>query len=171
MKLFDIRTDVFEKKFKQEEKSTVRQRLQILWYLRQKYTQREVAKMLSMSRGIVAFWKKRFEQEGFEGLQDKKGRGRKAGLSEEQLSMLGSAIDEGVLLKDDYHRGFITKDVRMFISEQFQREYTPRHCRGLLQIIGCSLQVPRPRNKRRNQAAVDEFKQAFKKNEQVWMMM
>lgn len=170
MKLLDVKTDVFERKFKIENNVNVRERLQILWYLRQKYTQREVAKMLSISNGIVAFWKKRFEQEGFIGLQDKEGRGRKAALTEEQLSMIGSALNEGILLSDNYRRGFITKDVREFIHEEFSQQYTPRHCRGLLKKIGCSMQVPRPRNKSRNQAAVDEFKLEFKKNVHVWVL-
>lgn len=170
MKIFDIKVSIFEKKFKTEKNARVRERLQIMWYLRQKYTQREVAKMLSISNGIVAFWKKRFEQEGFAGLQDKEGRGRKAALTEEQLSMLGSALTEGILLDDNYRRGFITKDVRTFIQQEFKQEYTPRHCRGLLKKIGCSMQVPRPRNKSRNQAAVDEFKREFKKNVHVWVL-
>ncbi len=117
MKLLDIKTSIFESKFKAEKNANIRERLQILWYLRQKYTQREVAKMLSISNGIVAFWKKRFEQEGFIGLRDKEGRGRKSALTEEQLSMLGSALNEGILLDDNYRRGFITKDVRGFIHD------------------------------------------------------
>ena len=120
MIIIDIKTSIFERKFKVEKNARVRERLQLLWYLRQKYTQRKVAKMLSISNGIVAFWKKRFEQEGFIGLQDKKGRGRKAALTEEELSMLGSALNEGILLEDNYRRGFITKDVRGFIHEEFK---------------------------------------------------
>lgn len=170
MRILDVKASVFERKFKSEKNVKVRERLQLLWHLRQKYTQREVAKMLSISNGIVAFWKKRFEQKGFIGLQDKEGRGRKSALTEEQLSILGSALNEGILLEDNYHRGFITKDVRRFIHEEFKQEYTPRHCRGLLKKIGCSMQVPRPRNKRRNQTAVDEFKREFKKNVRVWVL-
>lgn len=170
MKLFDVKSNLFEMKFKEEKNIKVRGRLQILWYLRQKYTQREVAKMLSISNGIVAFWKKRFEQEGFIGLQDKKGRGRRAGLTEEQMSMLGSALNEGILLDDNYHRGFITKDVKEFIQDEFGQEYTLRHCRGLLKNIGCSIQVPRPRNKSRNQESVDKFKREFKKNVHFWVL-
>lgn len=170
MKILDVKTSLFEKKFKVEKNVAIRERLQILWYIRQKYTQREVAKMLSISNGIVAFWKKRFEQEGFEGLQDKKGRGRKSSVSEDQLSMLASELSEGVLLEDNYRRGFITKDVLGFIKTEFKREYTPRHCRGLLKKIGCSMQVPRPRNKSRNQEDINKFKKEFKKNVHIWIL-
>lgn len=170
MKIFDIKPNVFEKKFKAENSIKVRERLQILWNLRRGYTQREVAKMLSVSNGIVSFWKQRFEQEGFAGLHDKEGRGRKAALTEEQLSMLGSAICEGVLLNDGYHRGFITRDIISFIKQEFKKQYTPRHCRRLVTNMGCSMQVPRPRNKSRNQEVIDAFKGEFKKNVQGWIL-
>jgi len=158
----------FERKFKAEKNSKVKLRIQMLLCLREGYTQREVSKMLRVSVGIVPFWKKRFESEGIRGLNDKEGRGIKPKLSEEQLSMLGSAIDEGVLMDDGYRRGFLTRDAVQFLWEQFEIGYTTRHCRRLLKGITCSLQVPRPRNKRRNKREVSKFKREFKKNEKVW---
>lgn len=160
----------FERKFKAEKNAKVKLRIQMLLYLREGYTQREVSKTLRVSVGIVPFWKKRFEKEGVNGLRDKKGRGIKPKLSEEQLSMLGSAIDEGVLMDDGYRRGFLTKDVSQFLREEFGINYTTRHCRRLLKDITCSLQIPRPRNKRRNQKEVNKFKREFKKNEKVWVI-
>jgi len=168
MKISDVKVGVFEQRFKKERNVRVRERLQILWYLRQGYTQREVSSMLSVSTGIVPFWKKRFEKEGFTGLADKEGRGRVAQLTENELSMIGSALDDGVLLEDNYRRGFITKDVVAFIKREFNIDYTVRHCRRLMQWIGCSMQVPRPRNKSRNQEEVDQFKREFKKKAIVW---
>jgi|SRR3989338_1690337 len=170
MKINNIKTNIFEKKFRAEKDIKLRERLQILWDLRRGYTQREVAKMLGVSNGIVAFWKQRFEREGFTGLYDKNGRGRKSAISEEQLSMLGSALSEGVLLEDGYRRGFITKDIISFIGQEFKKQYTPRHCRRLVANMGCSMQVPRPRNKSRNQEAVDAFKKEFKKNVHNWIL-
>jgi transposase len=170
MKISKIKANIFEKKFKAEKNVKLRVRLQIIWNLRLGYTQREIAKMLSVSNGIVAFWKQRFEQEGFTGLHDKDGRGRKSAITEEQLSMLGSALCEGVLLEDGYHRGFITKDIVSFIEHEFKKQYTPRHCRRLVATMGCSMQVPRPRNKSRNQEAVDAFKREFKKNVHGWIL-
>lgn len=161
---------VLEQRFKAETDINVRERIQMMLHLREGYTQREVSSMLHVSVGIVPYWKARFEKEGFEGLIDKEGRGRKAILDEEQMSMLGSAIDEGVLMNDGYRRGFKTKDVKEFIESYFEIPYTARHCRRLLKSMTCSLQVPRPRNKRRNQNDVDAFKEEFKKKEKVWVL-
>ncbi len=54
--------------------------------------------------------------------------------------------------------GLKDKDVRVFLREEFDIVYTRQYVNRLLHNIGISLQVPRPKHKRRNQQAVDEFK-------------
>jgi transposase len=160
----------FEKKYKAEKETKVKSRIQMMLYLREGHTQREVSQMLRASVGIVPYWKARFEKQGVGGLNDEEGRGLKPKLSEEQLSMLGSAIDEGILMGDGCRRGFKTKDTAEFIDLNFGLAYTTRHCRRILKAISCSQQVPRPRNKRRNQKEADKFKKEFKKKEKVWVI-
>ena len=171
MLLNKISASDLEKRYKKEKDRKIKQRLHILLLLREGWTQREVAKMIHISNGIVPFWKSRFESEGFNSLQDKEGRGLKSRLNDEKLSSLGSAIEEGVIMEDGYRRGYKTKDAIEFINSNFGIKYTARHCRRILQSFNCSLQVPRPRNKSRNQKDVDKFKRNFKKNEKVWEMM
>lgn len=163
--------DVIEKRFKIEKEMKVKTRLHLILLLCEGYTQREVASMLKVSKGLVPFWKKRFEKEGFSGLEDKVGRGLKPSLTEEQLSMLASSIDTGVLMDNGFTRGFKTKDVVQFIQEQFGKEFTPRYCRDIMKNMSCGLKVPRPRHKKRNQESVDEFKKEFKKKDSVWVMI
>ena len=165
-----ISINELEKRYKKEKDRKVKQRLHVLLLLREGWTQREVAKMLHISNGIVPFWKARFESGGFNNLNDKEGRGLKSKLNDEELSMIGSAIEEGIIMEDGYRRGYKTKDLAEFVNSNFVINYTTRHCRRILQSINCSLQVPRPRNKSRNQEDVDKFKQDFKKNEKIWMM-
>ena len=170
MILKEISASDLEKRYKKEKDRKIKQRLHILLLLREGWTQREVANMLHISNGIIPFWKSRFESEGFNSLQDKEGRGLKSRLHDEELSILGSVIEEGVIMEDGYARGHKTKDVIAFINSNFGIKYTARHCRRILQMINCSLQVPRPRNKSRNQEDVNKFKRDFKKNEKVWVM-
>lgn len=171
MLLKEISVKELEQKYKKEKNSKIKQRLHILLLLREGWTQREAAKMLHISNGIVPFWKARFESGDFDALKDKEGRGLKPKMNDEELSMIGSAIEEGMIMEDGYRRGYKTKDLIEFINSNFGINYTARHCRRILQSINCSLQVPRPRNKGRNQEDVDKFKQEFKKNEKIWMMM
>ena len=158
----------FEKNFKDKHNFRVKQRLQLLIYLREDRNMRNVAELMRISLGLVPYWKKRFEEGGLTGLQDKKGRGRKSELSNKQLKELSSAIDKGIKMKDSYRRGFKTKDVKAFIQNKFGRNYTTRNCLKILRKLRYNLKVPRPRNKSRNQNDVDEFKQQFKKKFQVW---
>jgi len=158
-----------ENKFKSEKNQMVRSRLQIILFLREGKTQREVSAELRMSRGIVPFWKSRFENEGIKGLYDKKGRGRKSKLNSKQLKEISTAVDKGIQMEDGYKRGYKTKDIREFIKNKFEIGYTTRNCMKILRRMKYTLKVPRPRNKSRNQNDVDKFKQEFKKNFQVWM--
>jgi transposase len=158
----------FENKFINESNSDVKQRLQLLLYLREDRNMRNVAEILRVSLGSVSYWKQRFEKEGLAGLQDKIGRGRKSELNKKQLKYLMSAIDSGIKMKDGYKRGFKTKDIREFIQNRFGISYTPRHCRRVMRKMKYNLKVPRSRNKSRSQKSVDEFKEQFKKNFQVW---
>lgn len=162
---------VLKTKIRIEKNNLIHQRLQIILLLREGNTQREVSSMVHMSLGIISFWKTRFEKEGFKGLEDKKGRGRKFLLSKIQRKQLERAIEKGITLSDGYKRGFKTKDVREFIIKEFKVTYWHRNCRKILHIMRFNLKVPRPRNKSRNQESIDEFKQGFKKNLKVWTKM
>lgn len=158
----------FEKNFTNESNPNVKQRLQLLLYLREERNMRNVAELLRISLGSVPYWKQRFEKQGLAGLQDKSGRGRKSELNKKQMKKLLSAVDNGLEMKDGYKRGFKTKDVREFIKKEFGIDYTTRHCRRIMRNMSYNLKVPRSRNKSRNQNDVDEFKEQFKKNFQVW---
>jgi len=158
-----------ERRFKSENNANIRERIQIVLYLRDGKTQREVSAELRISTGIVPYWKERFEKEGFEGLADKKGRGRKPKLNNKDISIFSKRIDEGIIMHDGYKRGYKTKDARILIQKEFNVFYSDRHITRLLHSIKYNLKVPRPRNKSRNQDDVDKFKREFKKNSKIWI--
>lgn len=161
----------FETNFKNEKNARIKQRLQLLLYLREERDMRNVAELLCISLGSVPYWKQRFEKEGLAGLHDKSGRGRKSKLNIKQLKEISTVVDKGILMKDGYTRGYKTKDVKEFIQNKFGIDYTTRNCMKILRRMKYNLKVPRPRNKSRNQDDVDKFKEQFKKNFQVWKKM
>ena len=169
MLLKEISVKELERKYKKEKNAKIKQRLHILLLLREGWTQREVAKMLHISNGIVPFWKARFESGGFDDLQDLEGRGIKSKMSDEELSMLRSAMEEPIPTGDGYYRWWKSKDTRIFLNEHFGLAYTRQYICRILHLIGCSMQVPRSRNKSRNQKDVNKFKRDFKKNEKIWI--
>jgi transposase len=157
-----------KKIYRSETDAKVKQRLQIIIYLKAKKNMREIAQLLYLSLGIVHYWKKRFEMNGLKGLEDKKGRGRKSNLNKKDKRIILNEIDKGIKMNDGYRRGYKTKDVQEMIKKLFGIIYTARHIRRLMHNERYALKVPRPRNKSRNQENVDEFKQDFKKNFHVW---
>ena len=90
-------------------------------------------------------------------------------LTKEQLAVLEKSVEEGVTMSNGYKRGMKTKDVAAFLKDKFGITYTTRHCRRILRNLKFRLKVPRPRHKRRNQDSVEEFKEEFKKNSEIWM--
>jgi transposase len=157
--------------YRSETNAKVKQRLQIIIYLKDKKNMREIAELLHMSLGIIHYWKQRFETSGVIGLNDKKGRGRKSNLEEKDKKRIAKEIDNGILLNDGYRRGYKTKDIQEMIKKLYGIIYTARHVRRLMHKLDYALKVPRPRNKSRNQEDIDEFKQDFKKNLKVWIKM
>jgi len=164
MKISNYSLEEIRNKFKNEKDVNVKERLHLIFKIREGFNYREIVQMLDICLGRITFWKQRFESEGFDGLYDKEGRGRKSELTDEELSMLASSLAEGHLMNNGYTRPYKTKDVVTFLLDNFEIEYTVRHVRRLLQQIGLRLKVPRPRHKRRNQENVEEFKLEFKKN-------
>lgn len=159
----------FEEHYRHEKDRNIRDRLQMLLHLREGYVQRDISRILHVSVGKVPYWKKRFEEDGLDGLKDKKGRGRKSRLKKNQLLSITKAIDKGLHMEDGYTRGYKTKDVSSLIREKYGVGYTLRHCRRLLRALRYRLKVPRPRHKRRNQQDVSAFKRELKKNEKYWV--
>lgn len=168
MKLENYPVRKLEQQILKEDNKRARIRIQILIYIRKGYNHRDIASMMNVSVGGVSLWRQRFKREGFAGLFDKTGRGRKVKLQKNQIKQLGKAIDRGIDLPDGYRRGYKTKDVKQYIKEQFGVNYTNQHCGYILRKNRFRLKVPRPRNKSRNQEDIDEFKRSFKKNSLVW---
>lgn len=169
MELKDVNLEELEKRYKRERNGKIKERLHYLLLLKEGYKDRDIEKICHTSKSSVSFWHCRFKEEGFEGFRDKKGRGKKAKLSEENLKELDSILDKPYTMENGYTRGCQTKDVQILIKSKFGVSYGSRHIRRIISNLGFVRLVPRPRHKRRNQKDVDEFKEQFKKNAKVWV--
>ena len=56
------------------------------------YSSRRLSELHNISFKQITNWVHRFEKEGVEGLKDKKGRGRRSNLSDEQLERIKSLV-------------------------------------------------------------------------------
>jgi len=161
MELEDGDLEELEKRYKRERDGKIKERLHYLLLLKEGYNDRDIEKICHTSKSKVSFWHCRFKAEGFEGLHDKKGRGKKSKLSEADLKELKSILEKPYQMENGYTKGWQTKDVRVLIKSKFGISYGSRHVRRIISNFGFVRLVPRPRHKRRNQKDVDELKEQF----------
>lgn len=108
---------------------------------------RKVAQLLGDSPRAVAYWARRFEDEGLAGLAEAERPGRPRRLQPDQLSQIDAALRDS---PSDY--GFSAnlwdgKTLSAFIKKQFGIDLGVRQCQRLFRQFGFRLRKP-PTNDR-----------------------
>ncbi len=166
---FSISLRVFEKRYSSENIGRAKQRLHVLLLRRQKYTQKEIASLVRVTQGTVSNVCRRFKDEGWDSVYDKPRERRPARLTKEQKAFLQQELNKEIV-EDDIRRGWLTKDVKTFIKNNFNTTFTSRHLRRQLHAIGMSWKVPRPEHKKRDEKAVHTFKKTSPGRYCLWYM-
>jgi transposase len=126
--------DLIEAKLKGERDPKVRDRLRMMLLLEAGYKPKEVALIMRTTERTVYTWKKRYREEGCEGLKTREKPGRKTRLSDEDTELLKRRLKQ---------KGYwTTRDVRALIKSEFGVEFTMRHVARLLRKMGMSYQKP-----------------------------
>ena len=105
---------------------------------------RQAAEMLGDSPGTVVNWVRRFEENGFGGLNDQEGRGRPSRLGPKHLrqvetALRGSPADYG--LPAHLWDGPLLSS---FLAKRFGVTLRARQCQRLFRRLGFRLRKPRP---------------------------
>lgn len=105
---------------------------------------RKVARLLGDAPRTIAYWVRRFEEEGLAGLVEGERPGRPRRLSEKQLDQIASALrrppsDFG--LSANLWDG---KSLSAFIQQQWGITLGVRQCQRLFRQLGFRLRKPRP---------------------------
>lgn len=98
--------------------------LQRLYFIKHRYegaSVEEAAKLVGISKPIAYQWQKRWNQDGYKGLEPRFGGGSPSKLSDEQKDRLK------ILLKE--RKDWTTEEVRKLILKEFAVEYTPKQVR------------------------------------------
>jgi transposase len=119
---------------------------------------REVAGLLGDAHSTVAYWVRRYEEEGLAGLVDGDRPGRPKRLTEEHLAQIAAA-----LRKSPKDFGFSSnlwdgKTLAAFIAKQWQIDLGVRQCQRLFRQFGFRLHKPRPLIAGTDPAQKEEFK-------------
>ena len=157
----------FENKYKKEKNARAKLRLHVLLLRRQKYTQSEIADIVHVTQGTVSNICRRFLKEGWSSAHDKPRSGKPSRLTAQQkLSLREQLVHE--FSDGETRRGWQTKDVIVYLRDNFNVKYTQRHVERLLNDLGMSWKVPRPEHKNRDEKAVRAFKKTSRGRPSLW---
>jgi len=144
---------------RKEKDATVRDRLRGIFLLMNGYTRGDVTQLLGVTTRTVQRWKKKYATSGYEGLQTKLITGRNTVLSEEDMKKL-----KELLQKKEY---WTTKEIRVLIKTEFDREFTLRHIPRILRKLGMTYSKPYVNDYQRPEDAEEILKKDYRAR--LWM--
>jgi putative transposase len=144
--------ETLEEACRQEKDPKVRERLLMVMGVLDGKTTRQVAADLRCPQPNIVYWKRRFEEEGLEGLKDRPRSGRPPKVASWKLTRIKTLIEK--------KQCWTATEVMKLIYEKTGVEYSLMHVTRLLHSWGLSKQRPR---KRHINAASDEDVKRFKK--------
>jgi transposase len=120
------------------------------------FTAPAIALSLGMSRRAAQEWVERFNREGLQGLNDRRGGNRRATLTAEQKAELCERLDQGATPEDGVCtlRGV---DVQHILAQEFNLWRRLSSIYALLHRLKYSCLCPRPRHHKADPAAQAEF--------------
>ncbi|QDU31384.1 hypothetical protein ETAA8_65410 [Anatilimnocola aggregata] len=121
------------------------------------WTAPAIAMSVGLSRRVCQRWVYRFNEFGLAGLDDRRGAEPKPTLTPEQQVQVCERLEAGATLADEVCslRGV---DVQRILAEEFGVLRSLAAVYHLLHRLGYSYLTPRPRHRRSNPAAQEQFK-------------
>lgn len=131
--------------------------------------QSDVARKYGVNPSSVTRWKRMFEEEGMEGLKQRKAPGKESKLSEEQQESLKEIILQGAAAYGYKTDLWTLKRVAHVIKKEFDVSYHFRSLSDVLHRMGLSPQKPARIAAERNQAAVQTWlEEQWEKDRKKW---
>ena len=146
LKIKDAETIILglQDEIRRSEEARYDHRLHAVLLVAQGMSGRKVAQLLGDSPRTVAYWVRRFEEEGLAGLAETPRPGRPRRLGEDQLAHLA-----GVLRKSPDDVGLTAhlwdgKTLSAYIRQAWDIELSVRQCQRLFRQLGFRRRKPRP---------------------------
>ena len=141
---------------KKEKDARRAKRLRIIILAVQGFTAPSIALTLDLSRRDVQLWVERYNREGLQGLEDRRGGNRRDSLTDEEKATLCQRLDAGATPGDGVCtlRGV---DVQHILAQEFAVWRRLSSIYALLHRLGYSCLRPRPRHPKSDPVAVATF--------------
>jgi len=139
LKIQRAEADEIKKILNKNEAYTVGARLNLVYLVALGHSSRKLSELHNISFKQITNWVHRFENEGIDGLKDKKGRGRHSALSNEQLEKIKTIVLKQI--PSDY--GFESNRwtgplLAKWIKREYGLEYQKAQVYNLLEKVGVS---------------------------------
>jgi transposase len=118
----------------------------------------EAAKVGGMDRQTLRDWVHRFNDEGPDGLANRKGAGRRRYLSDTQMRALGEIVETGPDPAVDGVVRWRRIDLKRVIEERFGVVYSERTISSLLSDLGFAHISARPQHPKQDERIIKAFK-------------
>jgi transposase len=118
----------------------------------------EAAKIGGMDRQTLRDWVHRFNDEGPDGLTNRKGAGRRRYLSDAQMNELGGIVETGPDPAVDGVVRWRRIDLKRVIEERFGVVYSERTISSLLADLGFAHISARPQHPKQDERIIEAFK-------------
>jgi len=118
----------------------------------------QAAKIGGMDRQTLRDWVHRFNDEGPDGLIDRKAPGRARYLSDMQMAELGEIVEAGPDPDVDGVVRWRRVDLQKVIKDRFDVEYSERAISDLLKALGFSHISGRPQHPAQDTKVIEAFK-------------
>ena len=149
------------KRLERNEKNADRaRRLRIVILAIEGWTAPAIGMAVGLSRRICQRWVYRYNDLGWEGLDDRRGRKPQSPLTPEQEAAIHLRIESGPNDKDEVCslRG---KDFQRILADEFGLLRSLSAVYHLLHRLGYSYLRPRPRHRKADRAAIEAFRQQW----------
>ncbi len=153
--------------FRKDERYTIGIRLYAVYQVAIGQPSRKLEDLYNTSFKQITNWVHRFEKEGIDGLKDKKGRGRKAGLTEQQKIEVKKVL---YVSPEDYGYNTATWTGPMiieWIKKKFSIEYKKAQIYNIIKELGFSYQKGRGFFPEADIEKQEVFKETLKKTARI----
>jgi len=150
------KANVFKKLALSEKDARLKMRYLALYHFSLNENRTKIAEFLGVGRGSVNRWVASYFSKGLEGLRSKPSTGRPHALSAQQKKLVSKYVKDHAV-KSNGGR-LIAEDVRLYIKDSFNIEYTLRNIYHLLHASDFSWITSRSKHPKQSQDVQDSFK-------------
>jgi transposase len=149
----------FKAEYKRERNPLIKIKFLALHHIQEGMMLKDVAELLLYNEQAIRFWVRRFVQFDYEGLIEKKGRGKRPRLPSQEEEGFKDALDK---LQEERKGGRITvKDIQKLLLEKFDCNYSQSGVYTLLDRLNIVWITARSKHPKHRQEVIDNFKERF----------